>query len=167
MFTSSWLWSNRARKVSLGGVPRLRYLRYLSLETPISILFSVLFSTLFTVHCTLYLSFGRGVWGGGGIRRGLICVCYNYTKHCRYRRSEEGFNNDERRGTFLQVSLGRCYIVMCVLGKTKAVGLARSWKARRMRYFWTCQSHGWQCLTRSWYSNPARKLPPTRRASNR
>ena len=28
MFTSSWLWSNRAWKVSLGGVPRLRYLRY-------------------------------------------------------------------------------------------------------------------------------------------
>ena len=27
MFTSSWLWSNRAWKVSLGCVPRLRYLR--------------------------------------------------------------------------------------------------------------------------------------------
>ena len=29
MFTFSWLWSNRAWKVSLGGVPRLRCLRYL------------------------------------------------------------------------------------------------------------------------------------------
>ena len=28
MFASSWLWSNRAWKVSLGGVSRLRYLRY-------------------------------------------------------------------------------------------------------------------------------------------
>ena len=28
MFASSWLWSNRAWKVSLGGVPGLRYLPY-------------------------------------------------------------------------------------------------------------------------------------------
>ena len=35
MFTSSWLWSNRAWKVSLRGVPRLGYLRYcISNTTP-------------------------------------------------------------------------------------------------------------------------------------
>ena len=28
MFKSSWLWGNRALKVSLGGVPRLRYLQH-------------------------------------------------------------------------------------------------------------------------------------------
>ena len=33
MFASSWLWSNRAWKVSLGGVSRLRYLRYTSINT--------------------------------------------------------------------------------------------------------------------------------------
>ena len=32
MFTSSSLWSNRAWKVSLEGVPRLRYLRYIPLS---------------------------------------------------------------------------------------------------------------------------------------